>query len=90
MEEQELIQNFVDLFDNSDATISVDGNMVTINSDSFTEVPATGEKPECIYVSTTSAGGLDVRPVGSGGERMEVMPKDAAEYIDYMFFSDED
>jgi len=80
------IRDFVDQFNNpKNVDVTVDGEMVTLKSDDFSEVSATSDAPDTIYVSTTMSGQLDVRPVGSGGERMEVSPAEAVNYINEMF-----
>jgi hypothetical protein len=68
----------------SSVEIERSGGIVELHSDSFNKVPATGESPDVIYISESETA-LDVRPVGSGGERMEVMPSEAVSYIEKMF-----
>lgn len=67
--------------------ISMDSSesVVELRSDEFREIPATGESPDIIYISQTHSGHLDVRPVGVGGERMEVTAREAINYLEEMF-----
>lgn len=80
------IRDFVDQFESpEEVTVRVEDDIVTLKSQSFNEVPATNEAPDTIYVSKTMSGQLDVRPVDSGGERMELSPEQAIDYIEEMF-----
>lgn len=86
MTSSQKIREFVDQFNSPEnVDVTVEDSMVTLKSDDFSEVPATNEAPVEIYVSTTMSGQLDVRPVASGGERMEVSPEEAVNYINEMF-----
>jgi hypothetical protein len=80
------IRDFVDQFNSPEnVAVRVEDDVVTLMSDDFSKVPATGDSPDTIYVSKTMSGQLDVRPVGSGAERMEVSPAEAVTYINNMF-----
>lgn len=80
------IREFVDQLNSPDnVDVTVGDSMVTLKSDDFSEVPATNEAPVEIYISTTMSGQLDVRPVGSGGERSEISPEEAVNYLNEMF-----
>lgn len=60
--------------------VSESHNILTVDSDEWAEIPATGETPSEVQVSK-SEWGFDVRPVDSGGERLERSKEEAVSVV---------
>jgi len=60
--------------------VSESRSIVTVESDEWAEIPATGETPSEVQVSE-SEWGFDVRTVNSGGERFDLSKKAAVSVV---------
>lgn len=70
---------------NNQLEVDRNGSVVFVKGD-FNELPSAGEAPESISVNATRVDGrIDVRPIDVGGERMDISPQAAIDYIENTF-----
>ena len=60
--------------------VSESRNILTVDSDEWAEIPASGKKPSGVQVSKVEFG-FDVRPVESGGEQFECSKEEAVSIV---------